>query len=488
MRKSGHIILLAFLFLLFAACGHYSKESEHIGVAFEQAQHIYGEGENDTVLFIPELDKASAYYARKKDYRRAALSALYQGYAEKDYNRTVAMNAFKVAERYGKLIHDSLTVARAQYQMGNMLCNDGVLNDALMMFKNSTVNFGNRYTEKALVLNAEACTYILLNDYANADTCLSQSLFFAEQGFSEGAKQKTLNNYAVLYRVKGEYDKALDYLKMVKPQNDQQKVLNQLNFGNVFLAIGEMDSAAYYFSQMENLLSEVNIKDETKASAYASLSRFAERQGDYAKAVECLKNKELYIVKVKDRIEKDGLYRVQQQYDYETFRNEMSEKIIVRQRIILLMSLVVLFVFLLLIILQKRMAVIQKREKEAKERTLLYLQQYFAILEKQGQTMQKLAIVMDNKEDKALLDNLRATVFGKKEPWEAMMEIFDTLHPKERERIRRQYPKLTEMEQKVIILSYFNVSRQDEALFLKTSIHTIDKLRISVKKKTQISL
>ena len=101
--------------------------------------------------------------------------------------------------------------------------------------------------------------------------------------------------------------------------------------------------------------------------------------------------------------------------------------------------------------------------------------------------MQKLAIVMENKEDKALLDNLRATVFDKKDPWDALVEVFDTLHPDERERIRQQYPELTEMEFKDIILSYFGVSRQDEALMLKISVHTIDKIRTSVKKKTQES-
>ena len=129
----------------------------------------------------------------------------------------------------------------------------------------------------------------------------------------------------------------------------------------------------------------------------------------------------------------------------------------------------------------------RKQEMEAKERTLFYIRQYTELLAKQGKTMQKLAIVMENKEDKALLDNLRATVFDKKDPWDALVEVFDTLHPDERERIRQQYPELTEMEFKDIILSYFGVSRQDEALMLKTSVHTIDKIRTSVKKKTQES-
>ena len=43
-----------FAVVVLAACEHYPRESERIVAAFEQAQLVYGEGENDTVLFIPE--------------------------------------------------------------------------------------------------------------------------------------------------------------------------------------------------------------------------------------------------------------------------------------------------------------------------------------------------------------------------------------------------------------------------------------------------
>ena len=248
---------------------------------------------------------------------------------------------------------------------------------------------------------------------------------------------------------------------------------------------GEIDSAAYYFGQMEGFLFEAGVKDENRASAYASLSQLAENQKDLAKALEYQKEKLLYITKVKDRMEKEGVYRIQQQYDYETVRNEMNEKVIARQRIIFLLSLVIVLACLFLAVLQKRLEETRRQELEAKERILFYIQRHADLLTKQGKTMQKLAIVLENKGDKALLDSLRATVFDKKDPWDALVEVFDTLQPGERSHILQQYPELTEMEFKDIILSYFNVSRQDEALMLKRSVHSIDKLRISVKKKTR---
>lgn len=484
MRKHIHFVLF-FGASLLAACGHYLSESERIATAFEKAQLIYGEGENDTVLFIPELDKAPTYYARKKDFGKAALAALYLGYAEKDHDRSTATTAFKDAEQYGELVKDSLTVARAQYQMGRMLFYDGMGKEALCLLEKANNNFEKNYAEKALVLNIKACCHILLQEYEDADSCLRQGLTFAELENDDGAKAKILNNYAKLYQIQGNYDKAIVYLKMVKPKTSQQIVLNQLNLGNVYMAIGVMDSATNYFSSMEKNLSETNIYDETRASAYYSLSLFAENRGMYTQALAYQRKELQYQIKAKDRREKEGVYRIQQQYDYETIRNEMNEKIIVRQRVILLMGLLMVLVSLLLVVLKNRLAKMQKREMEAKERTLFYVRQYTDLLSRQGKTMQKLAIVMENKEDKALLDSLRATVFGKKDPWEALMEVFDTLHPNERERIRSQYPDLTEMETKDLILSYFNVSRQDESLMLKTGIHSIDKIRLSVRKKTQ---
>lgn len=473
------------LLLLFVACEPYPRESKRIASAFEQAQLVYGEGENDTLLFIPELDKTASYFVRKNDYGKAALSALYYGYSEMNYDRTVAMNAFMDAEHYGDLVHDSLTVARAQYQMGKLLFYDYMKREALSMFKKSEVYFGHHYSEKALTMNAEACAYILLHEYDSAGMCLKNSLFLAELGGSDEAIQKVLNNYAKLYQIQGEYGKAVDYLRMMKPTNNQQTILNWLNFGNIFMAMGEMDSASYYFNQTKAILFEANIKDETMASAYNSLSQFAELQGDFAKALEYQKNDKQYLIKVKDRIEKEGVFRIQQQYDFEKMKNEMSGKVIIRQRIILLMSCLVIFVFVVLIMQQRRLAKSRQQEIEAKERTLFYVRQYTDLLEIRGKTMQKLAVFMDDKEDKAAFDNLRATVFGKKDPWDALMDIFDTLHPNERDRIQKQYHELTEMEKKSLILSYFNVSRLDEALLLKTSIHSIDKLRKSVKNKTQ---
>ena len=103
---------------------------------------------------------------------------------------------------------------------------------------------------------------------------------------------------------------------------------------------------------------------------------------------------------------------------------------------------------------------------------------------KEEMTMLKLAIFLKGKADKASLDELKHTVFGKEDSWEAMMGVVDKIYPGFRETIRQKYPDLSDNEQKDFLLSYFNVSRQDEAALLGVSVSVVDKLRNKTRKKT----
>ena len=98
---------------------------------------------------------------------------------------------------------------------------------------------------------------------------------------------------------------------------------------------------------------------------------------------------------------------------------------------------------------------------EQKEKTMEdYALRFSEALKKEALTMCKVDIVHNNKNDKACWKALDEVVFGRKEHWDALMTVFDTLYPEIRESIALYYPELTEMEQKIFILSYFNLSRE----------------------------
>lgn len=485
LMKRFVLIGLCFVAVLFMACDPYPRESERMEAALKQADSVYREGENDTALFIPGLAEASSYFAEKKQYEKAALAALYNGYAEKEYDKAEAMESFKDAEHYGEIVHDSLTVARAQYQMGRMFFNDYMQTAALDLFKKAFTEFGQHYSEKAFTTNMMACCFILVKEYDSAEFYIGQSLHYADLGHSNIAKIKALNNYAVFYSLRCEYDKAIECLRLVSPEDDEQRLLNCLNLGDVFMSSDNIDSARYYFENLEELLNKAKLKKlEIGCSSYNALSDFAERSGNLKTALDYRKESENLIIDILNTRNERNADRIQQKYDYESLQNALNRKITNRQRIIVIVGGVLLLLTIALAVSLHRIAIKTKQELEAKKRALYYIQLYYETLSKQGKTMQKVAVVMENKGDRDLLDELSKTVFGNKTPFDAIEEVFFKLHPEERQNIDRLYPDLTELERKDVILSYFDVSRQDEALLLDVNIHSIDKLRQKTKEKT----
>ena len=104
-------------------------------------------------------------------------------------------------------------------------------------------------------------------------------------------------------------------------------------------------------------------------------------------------------------------------------------------------------------------------------------------LKKEGQTMLRMILFMNNPGEKLYLNDLKKTVFGDYDHWVAIMKVFDTLYPGMMQNLMAQYPELTQLEQKDVVCSFLDVSRQDESVLLGISIYKVDRLRNNVRKK-----
>ena len=434
---------------------------------------------------LPDLDDAPDYFAARKDHGKAALTALYKGCSLLEgEDKAAAVQAFKKAEQYGWAANDTLTVARAQYWIGKTLYDDGIKNEALTVLSQADQAFGQHYAERAMTQNMMAAVHIMLSNYDTAQYCLDQAIHFAELGGCNEARRKALNNYAVIYRILGKYEEALGCLRQIYYQSDSTQLpLVYINMGGVFFSSGVQDSAAFYYDLLEKALPNATMKDMTKVSAYGALSRFAEQQGDYHKSLELRKEYDRYQYAVQLELENKRTYSIQKRYDYQSILNMMNKREAKTQRFYVMVSVVVILLLMALALSFVLLAKKRKTELENHKRIVAYVQQLTEAWTKEEQTMNKVAIYMDNREDKASLEELKRVVFGKQDPWKAMMEVFDKLYPNKRNEIYAKYRGFSEMEYKDILLSYFNVSRQDEALLLKTSIHMVDKIRNNVRKK-----
>ena len=501
------ILLIA---AMLAACSPYPRESERMAEAMAQAEAVYGDGglliETDTALFIPGLAEASQYYAGKRQYGKAALAALYNGYTERDFDKESAMVSFKEAERYGELAGDSLTMARAEYWMGRFLFEENRNEEALPLFKASRDRIGTSFVDKAVVENSLAVVYIVLKQFDRAEICLQNSLDYAQDCCLDQMEWKIINNYSVLHRVRGEYDLSLDYQRgmLRKPWlDDAKRVYVYLNMGNAFAVMSEMDSAAFYYQRLDSIVQVVSVRDETKVSVYGALLRFAKTQGDDSLILRYYEQHESALYDVMSQRQEQSIYRIQKRYDYETLQNAMNQKL---ARNHLVIAIVIGLLLLVLVLYLFRSAQASRREARANANLFHFMQQNKALVESnmaQEQktvdmeqrlsdllyarlyAMQQLDYCLKTPKDKGALKDLEHEVFGKGDHWDAMKQILMELYPGLWESLRLKYPEMDELELRVSMLSRLKLSRQGEAALLGISTSVLDKIRTKVKKTTE---
>ena len=528
------------------------SERERMDMALLQAEALFGNhgqeispvmddnffDDHATLSTSPELERAAAYYAKKKLYAKAAHTALYSGFVQQHYNeKEAAMRSFKEAEEYGRLAVDSLTVAQAEYRMGKMLFDEGLKEEALTMLQAANLGFNEYFSEKALVLNMIGVCYILLKQYDNAEFNLKESLNNAKKGDSFKAKRNALNNMAVLCRLQKKQTDAIKYLRQTidsSNTNETEWFVYYLNMAKTYTFAKEMDSTLFYFKMVENLLFNEGIKLETRVSAYGALSQFAEQQGDIQKALQYKDWREDLLSKVLVQRQEQAVFRIQKQYDYESLQNVMNKKLIQRQHVITFFGIVTIIGLAALAISQIRLAKTRKQEAKTKANLFHFMQQNKELtlrskeqeqkqiyltqkhkeseqayedllkeklrqeqtateygeklsyaLQKEQSVMLRLHLFLENQGDEELQKKLEKSVFGKQAHLDAMMENVDKLYPQLREIVKQKDLGLDENEQLDVIMSYFNISRQDEALLLDKTTDMVDKIRNRSRKKIQ---
>lgn len=500
---------LVFLFLVFittllTACDPYPRKSAEMEQALEQAKAVYGEGnlelEVDTVLFIPGFSEAPDYFAGKRQYGKAALAALLNGYTEKDFDKKAAMASFKEAERYGELANDSLTMARAEFWIGRFLYEEGRKEDALSAFVYSGNLVGNRLIDKAVIENGLAATYMLMGQYDSAEYHLQNSLKVAQDEQCDQLIWKNLNNLSVLYRIRGKYDKSLNCLREITERillDSIKTVFVFLNMGKSFMAKGEMDSAAFYYQRLESVLQVAEVNDETKLSAYGALIKFATKQGIDSLALQYRDKHEDALYDVMCRQQKQTVYRIQKQYDYENLQNTMNKKIIRRHRVILVFGVLLVALFVIVLVLQHRHDQMLKAEEDMKQklddmkedlRQSVNLSTIDKMVVSQLRNIlaanRAMSRAKDTKDEWWLL--LRKVMAGKEDAFEAVKTVIETAYPNLLLVIREKYPDLSDTEAKVCLMSCFDVNNAEIAELLGLSVNTINQNRSSLRRKLNL--
>lgn len=442
------------------------------------------------IYTMPELERSAEYFAEKGDYLKASYGALYSGYVLHELRDDAAMVCFKDAAKYAEITGDSLTYARANYNVSRLLYEKYFEDQAIDILSKTEKAFGNNYAERALALNLMAGSNIVLGRFDNAEKCLKQSIVYATTSNSTKAYRKSMNNYSILHREKGEIEKAIECLRCIDDETDTTKIImHYLNMGITFVRGQQYDSAAYYLKQVNDILPLAKFRKDIVASAYGALSVFEEIRNDHASALFYRKMHENIQCDIQEDLRKDNIYHINQKYDYETLQNTMNRRMISNYRIEMMMAVMIIIVLAVALVLYYR--IIQKNKKEAEIKATLLkvmkdnenlIQDKSDNLAEKLRSMQRLEILSKDQKDKYLLANLEKEMFGDKNHWEVMTDLFNTIYPGLYDSLKEKYPDMSELERRVYLLNAFKLSRIDEALLLDVSTSVLDKARGKVKK------
>lgn len=478
---------------------------ETMNAILQKAEAIYQhpDGERydteqaDTLQISPELNKAADFFVSKKDYKNAAKAYLFYGYAQKEENDKVsAMHSFKDAEHYGNIAGDSLTTARAQYNIAHILSDEMDFDESLAIAYNANKNFGNNYAELALLHNLMSISYIIQKKYDDAETHLKQALAYAEQGQSIKAKTKILNNYSVFYREQKKYRDAIDYLTLLK-SIDTDSTLTLMfyhNMSTIYTYSDDYDSAAYYAQKALDLSKTIKVKPQTELSIYFFSYFIAKKQGKYQQALEYFEKNDMLKNKIQKEIENKNLYNIQRKYDYEALQNKMNRQIIQKQRIILVISLLLLLVSLIVIgLLLRQKKILKEDEKIRKEldQTKEELKNSIKpeVVEKELSRQLHLIITANRiaeraddfkKEWSPLVHKINN---GKDNMFDAAVIAIERVYPNMHAIIKNKYPDLNETEAKVMLLSCSDLTNAEIGHILGLSVHSVNKSKTEIRKK-----
>lgn len=455
----------------------------------------------------------AACHPTSRDARQTAHDDLENARIQLDSgNKADAMRLFKEAEHYGLLAGDTLTLAYARFNIARCLGEYANEEDLFSLLKAADEGFGDNYTERAKVMTFWGDYYQFHRQFDSAEVYLNRAMDYAERSGSIDAKRCALSAFHVKCFNAKEYKKSGDYLQQyfqTYPPNPSDSVLMYYyhNMGNVYFEMGNMDSTAYYYGRLEEILT----REEPDCSAqnesawyYGALVNFAEMRGDFEKACEYMYWYEKHDAHYDIERQKNNLALISQKYDTAVMQNELNENIIRKQRVIILISGIAALVLLAFLISQIRLARNRKREAEINAELFHFKQQNIALaqrdaeheqiqkdyadrlseaLDKEQQTMMLLDIYLNNSKKVNLLNDLERSVFGDKDHWKAMLAVVEEKYPSLWETLGQKFPDLDEDEKKSFILSHFKVSRQEEADYLGTTVNMVDKLRGRVRKK-----
>lgn len=503
----------------------YFSEAQRMEMALLQARAIYGDDRdatdptksNGNFLFdkvmnhtytSPDLDCAPAYFAKKGQPQKAALAALYKGYdLQTIYADSLALLSFEEATKYGLRAGDSLTIARAFFQMGRHLHWMDKYKEAAAALDSADRYFGLHLYERAFVQNMLGLNYQFLNDFDNATLAFAQSIDFATESGNDDALWRALFNSGIMLGDKhfDNRDVGILLLKQLETEDTGLKLatkaygIKELFFNyNVRHEIRPIDddSTAYYSGVWASAM-QFNRKYKLGG---ADVFCFYGRQHDlypvflthWITADETVYGESYGVIK--------NYRRQQQRNDYLNLRNMMAEKHLQKQHKTMVFCIVasaalLLIIGALLFWLKRKPKVVELVAEPIAETEVVPVEKGTPTSENNlfvsQEVTSRLRLILNavrtekraNDFKKEWSPLVRQVMNGKETAFEAAVSVIESAYPGLQAKISELYPDLNETDSKVCLLSCSDITNAEMSEFLDLSVHSINKSRSELRKK-----
>ena len=500
----------------------YFSEDERMEMALLQGRAIYGDDRDATdstqsngnflldkvmnhTYTSPDLDRAPAYFAKKGQPQKAALAALYKGYdLQTIYADSLALQSFEEATDYALRAGDSLTAARAFFQMGRHLHWMDKYKEAAAALDSADRYFGHHLYERDFVQNMLGLNYQFLNDFDNATLAFAQSIDFATESGNDEALWRALFNSGIMLGGKhfDNRDAGLEVLRLLETEDTGLKLatkaygIKKLFFDhNVRHDIKPLsDDSTHYYSGVWAIAMQFDRKYKLGG---ADVFCFYGRQHDlypvflthWITADETVYGESYGVIK--------NYRRQQQRNDYLNLRNAMAEKQLQKQHKTLAFCIVALFALIIgaLLFWLKR-----KPKAETVETPMEEPKPEIQVTEqkqseenpfvKQELTTRLRLILSASRIEKNAYDPkmewkplVRQVMNGKETAFESAVSVIEAAYPGLQAMIAEQFPDLNETDAKVCLLSCSGLSNAEMGDLLGLSVYSINKSRSELRKK-----
>ena len=243
------------------------------------------------------------------------------------------------------------------------------------------------------------------------------------------------------------------------------------DLSNAYFQLGQYDSCLYYSEKLLAYHQEHYpniVPDSWVVNLYRHMYQSHEALGH---TQETLKNARLYF-EMQQAIEKQpqAVEQVKNEYDKKLemlqLKNEQQTK---RYRLYLLLALVLVALLMVLWL--------SNRYRKNKEIEILRQEEAYRKLESE--------FVLASQHSLQALQQRVLELYKTKgtDSLERVMAEFEASYPLAKEKIKTNYPDLTESERNIVILTFLGFRTKEEAEILNLSINTVEKYRTNIRKK-----